>query len=164
MKNIIFILMLSVICFAGCSININTVKEFIYGDLSITLNSTFVETEVEGVDYALASPTFIVTISKNVNGSQCSLEDFIEIFKEDFAIDVDFNMTTLIGSATNFYYANYENETSDGITYAYLTSIYKYQDEFYCVDIICEQKNISDEVTAQLFNWVTGVTFESEKS
>lgn len=157
MKKIILILIILLsLSLTSCTL---IKKEFTCDDLTITLDSSFYETEQIGINMALLSQKYVVAITKNVNASYMSLEQFINEISKSFAVSLKFNKS-VSDEGMEYYYATYNNKGGNDIEFSYCSAVFKYEGTFYIVDIGCETDRMTEKDSDKFIKWINSVVFE----
>ena len=149
----IFLLLFSLF---GCSF-LNKEKEFSSNGFTITLNESFVESELVNVKLFVQNTKMAMAMTTDSNSP--SYYTTTSYLKQLMSI-TNTTGTIIEGSEGDlkYSYVEYTKEV-DGDKYSYITFVFKSSSKYYGVDFWCREKNI-ESIRDQIFEYVKTVKVE----
>ncbi len=158
----IWILILSAI--VGAVIGFNSTRivkdqDFTVDNMTITLNSSFHEQELEGFTRCYNSPNVGVAVLKESADQYPWLADYT---LEDYGSDVIWNNNLTDSTLTpyqDFLYFTYSAQGSDGVTYQYLATVHQDGHTFWLIQFSTSAEKFPS-CEEQFFQWASSVRFD----
>lgn len=144
MKKIIslFLVLATLLTFAGCSIKDRKDKVFTCEELSIVLNDGYVETQVEGYTACFDSSTVAVFVLKEEFSLMAGFEDYTLEQYADLVLQANSIRNPQRADTDGLTCMKYSYfNTEKNQDYTYLASLYKSDNAFWMVQFVCESED-----------------------